>query len=131
MGTFLNGTKVTLNDIPESGLTPNDIIATNCPATFARGDHLSVLDAILRFHPHSRIYYDVYSRSLAIRGSLVVMVEYNLKIWDLSATETLILGAGGAFQELGSEGLTDGTNLFHAAFGKKRAVNLMAKALLD
>jgi fructose-1,6-bisphosphatase/inositol monophosphatase family enzyme len=59
------------------------------------------------------------------------MVEYNLKIWDLSATETLILGAGGAFQELGSEGLTDGTNLFHAAFGKKRAVNLMAKALLD
>jgi fructose-1,6-bisphosphatase/inositol monophosphatase family enzyme len=131
VGTFFNGTKVTLNDIPESGLTPNDIIATNCPATFARGDHLSVLDAILRFHPHSRIYYDVYSHSLAIRGSLAVMVEYNLKIWDLSATKALILGAGGAFRELGSEELTDGTNLFHAAFGKKRAVNLMAKALLE
>jgi hypothetical protein len=40
-------------------------------------------------------------------------------------------GRRGAFQELGSEGLTDGTNLFHAAFGKKRAVNLMAQALLD
>ncbi len=113
VGNFFNGTKVALNDIPESGLTPNDIIATNCPATFARGAHLSVLDAILRFHPHSRIYYDVYSHSLAIRGSLAVMVEYNLKIWDLSATKALTLGARGEFQELGSEGLTDGTNLFH------------------
>ena len=129
-GTFLNGTRVTLNDIPESGLTPNDVIATNCPATFTRGDHLSVLDDILRFHPHSRIYYDVYSHSLAIRGSLAVMVEYNLKIWDLSATKALILGAGGAFQELGREEQPDGTPLLHAAFGKKRAVNLIAKALL-
>jgi hypothetical protein len=30
-----------------------------------------------------------------------------------------------------SEGLPDGMSLFHAAFGKKRAVNLMAQALLD
>jgi fructose-1,6-bisphosphatase/inositol monophosphatase family enzyme len=130
VGTFLNGTKVTLNDIPESGLTPNDIIATNCPATFARGGHLAILDHILRFHPHLRIYYDVYSHSLAIRGSLAVMVEYNLKIWDLSATKALILGAGGAFQELGSEELPDGITLLHAAFGKKQAVNLMTKTLL-
>lgn len=130
MGTFLNDTRVVLNDIPESGLTPNDIIATNCPATFARGGHLSVLDAVLRFHPHSRIYYDVYSHSLAIRGSLAVMVEYNLKIWDLSATKALVEGAGGAFQELGSEEFADGTTLLHAAFGKKRAVAMMTNALL-
>jgi hypothetical protein len=50
-GTFCNGTKVTLNVIPEAGLTPNDIIATNCPAIFARGNHLPALDAILKFHP--------------------------------------------------------------------------------
>jgi len=58
------------------------------------------------------------------------MVEYNLKIWDFSATKALIQGAGGEFQELGREELPDGTLLLHAIFGKKRAVNLMAKALL-
>jgi hypothetical protein len=42
-----------------------------------------------------------------------------------------VQGAGGAFQELGSEELEDGTTLLHAAFGKKRAVNLMTKALLE
>jgi len=59
------------------------------------------------------------------------VVEYNLKIWDLSATQALVEAAGGAFQELGSQELADGTSLIHAAFGKKRAVNLMAKALLQ
>jgi fructose-1,6-bisphosphatase/inositol monophosphatase family enzyme len=58
------------------------------------------------------------------------MVEYNLKIWDLSATKALVEGAGGAFQELGSEDLADGTTLLHAAFGKKRAVAMMTNALL-
>jgi hypothetical protein len=59
------------------------------------------------------------------------MVEYNLKIWDLSATRALIQGAGGAFQELGSEELGDGTVLHHATFGKRTAVDQMARALLD
>jgi fructose-1,6-bisphosphatase/inositol monophosphatase family enzyme len=129
IGTFFNGEKVTLNDIPESGLTPNDIIATNCPATFARGGHLGALDTILKFHPHSRIYYDVYAHSLAIRGCLAVMVEYNLKIWDLSATKALIEGAGGAYRELGVSKSERGPTLYNAAFGKKHAVELMSNAL--
>jgi fructose-1,6-bisphosphatase/inositol monophosphatase family enzyme len=129
IGTFYNRKRVVLGDIPESGLTPNDIIATNCPATFARGGHLPVLGAILKFHPHSRIYYDVYAHSLAIRGSLAVMVEFNLKIWDLSATKALIKGAGGLFRELGSEESPNGPSLYHAAFGKPRAVDSIAKAI--
>lgn len=129
MGTFFNGDKVTIGDIPQSGLTPNDIIATNCPATFARGGHLGALDIILKFHPHSRIYYDVYAHSLTIRGCLAVMVEYNLKIWDLAATKALIEGAGGVYQELGVRESDQGPALYNAAFGKKRAVELLANAL--
>ncbi len=130
IGTFFNGTRVTLSDVPESGLTPNDIIATNCPATFAQGDYLPVLDTILKFHPHSRIYYDVYAHSLAIRGSIALMVEYNLKIWDLAATKALIEGAGGVFHELGRDEISDAGTRYHAVFGKRRAVELMAEAIL-
>jgi fructose-1,6-bisphosphatase/inositol monophosphatase family enzyme len=118
-----------LRDIPESGLTPNDIIATNCPATFARGEHLPVLDTILKFHPHSRIYYDVYAHSLAIRGSVAVMVEYNLKIWDLAATQALVIAAGGAYRELARPDSTGNFTAYHAAFGKPRAVERMSRAL--
>ncbi len=129
IGTFYNGTHVSLDDISPSGLTASDIIATNCPGTFARGGHGKVLDAVLKFHPHVRMYYDVYAHSLAIRGSLAVMVEYNLKIWDLSATKALVEGAGGAYRELGTSPVEGGPKLYHAAFGKKGAVDLISRAL--
>ena len=76
------------------------------------------------------MYYDVYSHSLAILGSLAVMVEYNLKIWDLSATQALIEGAGGVYRELGKNEEAGKSTVYHAAFGKKRAVDLISKEIL-
>jgi len=128
-GTYYNGERVFLSDVPATGLSPNDIIATNCPATFSCGGHLPILDKILKFHPHLRIYYDVYSHSLAIRGSLAVVVEYNLKIWDLAATQALVEGAGGAYCEIGSKVTEGSPTMYHAAFGKKRAVDLITEAI--
>jgi len=130
VGTFHNGKRVFLNDNLE-GLTSTDIIGTNCPATFEQGDHLDVLWKILKFHPQVRMYYDAYAHSLAVSGSLAVMVEYNAKIWDVSATQALIEGAGGFYRELG-RGLDTGSNtLFHVAFGKKTIVELMSKMILE
>lgn len=130
VGTFFNGKKIVLSDLETPALTPNDVIATNCPATFARGGHTDVLWKILKFHPHSRMYYDVYAHTLAVLGSLAVMVEYNLKIWDLSATQALIEGAGGVYRELGRNEQAGAYTLYHAAFGKPRAVEAVAAAIL-
>lgn len=130
IGVFENSKKIVLDDITTESLTPNDVIATNCPATFDRGGHLPVLHKILAFHPHLRIYYDVYAHSLAITGSLACMVEYNLKIWDLAATQALVEAAGGTYLELGRSTDSSKPRQYHAAFGKKRAVALLAKALL-
>ena len=131
IGTFRNGKRVLLEDVPTDRLTPNDVIATNCPGTFSRGGHLSVLDTILKFHPHVRMYYDVYSHTLAVAGSLAVMVEYNLKIWDLAATEALVKAAGGVYRELGRSEEVGKPTLYHAAFGKKRAVELISDAITE
>ena len=129
-GTFRNEKRVVLDDLATPNLSPSDVIATNCPSTFERGGHLDVLWTILKFHPHVRIYYDVYSHSLAVVGSLAVMVEYNLKIWDLSASQALIEGAGGRYHELGRNEISGKPTMYHAAFGKKRAVELISAAIL-
>lgn len=131
MGTFHNGKQVFVGDLSADMLTPNDVIATNCPATFMRGGHLEVLWKILKFHPHVRMYYDVYSHSLAVLGSIAVMVEYNLKIWDLSASQALVQGAGGVYRELGRNDEPGKHTLYHAAFGKERAVDLISRAILS
>lgn len=130
IGAVRNGTPFVLNDILAPELSATDIIGTNCPATFECGGHLDVLWTILKFHPHVRIYYDVYSHSLAILGSLAVMVEYNLKIWDLSASRALVEGAGGEYHELGREEISGKPTMYHAAFGKKRAVKLISAEIL-
>lgn len=130
-GTFYNGERIYLKDLSQDILQPTDLIATNCLATFKRGGHEARLWEILGFHPHSRIYYDVYAHTLAITGSLALMVEYNLKIWDLSATQALITGAGGKYLELHPHSATEheseaNKKVYHAAFGKPKAVDLFA-----
>jgi fructose-1,6-bisphosphatase/inositol monophosphatase family enzyme len=124
VGVFQNGKRLVLPDISEGELTANDVIATNCPATFERGGHRAVLDTVLNWHPHVRMYYDVYSHTLAIQGALAIMIEYNLKIWDLAATKALIEGAGGTYREIGQESSASSFTRYHAAFGKKGAVAL-------
>lgn len=128
-GVFSNGAPITLQDLPTPHLTPTDVIATNCPATFDRGGQGDILTKVLLLHPHVRIYYDVYSHTLAVLGALALMVEYNLKIWDIAATRALIEGVGGAYHELGSQKYTDKPTVYHAAFGKPRAVRRATDAL--
>ncbi len=128
-GTYRNGKQIQLLDLESPALTSTDIIATNCPATFERGGNTDVLWKVLRFHPHSRIYYDVYAHGLAIRGAVAVMVEYNLKIWDIAATKALIEGAGGTYRELGTIEQPGDYTRYHAAFGKPRAVDLIVQAI--
>lgn len=129
IGVTKNGAPVAIEDLSTPRLTANDVVGTNCPATFARGGHEGVLHTILSYHPHIRMYYDVYSHSLAITGALAAMVEYNLKIWDLAATKALIQGAGGTYLELGEEDSPGKSRAYHAAFGKGRAVALLAGAV--
>lgn len=130
IGVFRGGTRVVLDDLVSAELTPNDLVGTNCASTFKGEEQLSTYVDILRFHPHSRIYYDVFAHTLAVTGSLAVMVEYNLKIWDLAATKALMKGAGGAYREIGMTPPSGKTpKLFHAAFGKPRAVELISKIL--
>lgn len=129
-GTFLNGKQIFQKDLVGSQLSHNDIIATNCPSTFNRGGQIDILWKILKYHPHVRMYYDVYAHSLAVVGSLAVMVEYNLKIWDLSATKALVEGAGGVYRELGRNEQPGKPTLYNAAFGKKRAVELISEEIL-
>ncbi len=129
VGTFVNGNRIQLNELPVETLTPNDVISTNCPATFEPGNHLEVLYSVLKFHPHVRMYYDVYAHGLAIRGALCAHVEYNLKIWDFSASQALIEGAGGEYRELGRNDYPGKPSLHHAVFGKRGAVGLLAGAI--
>lgn len=129
LGVFHNNSKITLADLKTDSLSSNDIIATNSPAVF--GENIAdkeLFTNVLSFHPHSRIYYDCYDQTLAVLGRLAVVVEPNLKIWDITPLEALLSGLGGKCVRFNERGAGP-SMLVNAVFGKTKAVDLMCKHL--
>lgn len=130
LGVTINGAPAKIEDLQTDILSDNDIIATNNIAVFGRSsDGISLFNSVISVHPHTRIYYDCYVQSLTLSNSLAVVVEPNLKIWDLTPAEALIPEAGGTFQYFNENKHTGHTTLYNAVFGKPRAVQLMMKNL--
>jgi histidinol-phosphatase len=129
LGAFLNDKVIRLNDIKQELLGDNDIIATNSPAVFGVSEEgRELFDKIISFHPHSRIYYDCYDHTLAILGSLAVVLEPNLNIWDITPIEALMNEVGGVCRRFNERGSGE-EMLVNAVFGKSKAVNLLSEYL--
>ncbi len=129
LGVSFNKTQVNLTDLKTENLSENDIIATNSPAVFGEANEdQKLFSKVLSFHPHSRIYYDCYDQTLGILGSLAVVVEPNLKIWDITPLEALLLEVGGKCVKF-NERNSGAKYVTNAVFGKVKAVDLMCKHL--
>lgn len=130
IGVTHNGKEVVLPDLLTDQLTPHDIWATNSLGVFGTDSNGQALFAkVMSFHPHARIYYDCYSQTLAVLGSVAVVVEPGLKIWDITPLEALIGELGGSCVRFGAVGESLAKSVTNAVFGKRRAVELMCEHL--
>lgn len=128
-GVYCNDKKVQIKDSGKK-LDKNEIIGMATRGMFARTGHEFVFDELAKFHDSHRIYYDVYSTSLAISGSLAAMVEYNCTIWDISCTELMINEAGGRYVTVNSvprEGLPPRIS---AVYGRAGAVDQLVEFIM-
>ena len=99
LGTFLNGQKISIQSETNRALCAQDVIACSAPITFARSRDCShVFRQLCDYHKSVRIYYDCYAHALAAAGSLAATIEYNIRIWDIAASQLLIEQAGGSFE---------------------------------
>lgn len=121
LGVYCNNKKCTIKDAP----IHNSIIATSNLATFQREGLDELFFQILRSHSNTRIYYDCYSHTLALCGSITATIEVNINPWDLTPIEALITEAGGQYDSLSS--LTK--NRTHGLFGNPSAVNKILKVV--
>ncbi len=129
LGVFCNGEPQRIEDLsPQlTELPANEIIATSTLATFQRNNHGGAFEKILKFHPNIRIYYDCYQQTLAACGNLGAVVEFNLRIWDLTPIEALAREAGGRYRSIGGPSEHEGATLYNAVFGKPKAVELISR----
>jgi len=124
-GVYYNNSQVVLTDLQTDLLSSNDIIATNSPSVFGESvADKELFDKVISFHPNSRIYYDCYDQTLGVLGRLAVVVEPNLRIWDITPLEALLRELGGKCVRFNERG-KDSSLLVNAVFGKTKAVDLM------
>jgi histidinol-phosphatase len=127
-GAFRSGKKLSLVDKP---LGNSDIVALSTRDCFERSNHGIIFDEMMKHHPSTRVYFDIYSTTRTIQGSVAVVMEYNMKIWDIAATEILITEAGGKIDYVEFPISASRGPMVSLIAGKPSAVNQVKEAIQD
>lgn len=123
-GAFWNKRQLKIGSMEP--LRAGDVIATSNRKTFERSGEGGVFDALHAWHGSARMYYDCFSHSLAARGSIAAVVEFNLAPWDLTPSEIIVREAGGDFVTVAGEGMRSS-----AVFGRSAAVASIVQFLSE
>ena len=122
LGAWCNDRRIALSDLPADTPVSEELIATGDRAQFVRAGLLPVFDRLMAGHPRVRTYSDCFGHTLAAQGSVGAMVDFGLRLWDISASRVLIEEAGGAFHAVERRDGSDEFVSYHMVAGKPRVV---------
>ena len=91
----VDGNGITIDLSSDRPYTPNDIVALGTPGSFARNSQQSMQATLQSAFPTCRAYYDCFGHYLLGTGGVGALVEMNVPIWDVVATEAIVKAAGG------------------------------------
>ena len=132
LGAYRNGERVRSTDVPEPEAVEREVIATGERRQFVAAGKVDAFDRLMRAHGSVRTYCDCFGHALAIEGSVGAMVDYNLRLWDVAATEVLIREAGGVIEHVARRGSSSpGEEMHDVVFGKPGVVAWVRRALGD
>lgn len=120
-GTFANGIRVTLSEeLPEKSRLR---LGISKRLNFSRyEDEGELFDKIVQTYPNLRVFDSCFAYSCAASGGIDVMIDYNVRLWDISACRILCEEAGGGFAWVKQKQTPKGFTTYGAVFGKKLAV---------
>lgn len=98
-GAYCNGNRITIEDVSSVAEIRESemVIATSDRANFLRSSKTSQIDELAQLHPRLRSYSDCFGHALAVLGNVGAMIDFNICLWDIAASEVLIKEAGGLF----------------------------------
>ena len=124
-GTFCNDKRIILSE----DITSDEQIRLGISKkiNFSRcGDETDIFEGLTSHYPNLRVFDSCFAYTSAVTGGLDVMVDYNVRHWDISACKLLCEEAGGAFKWIHKRKIADGKVLVSAIFGKKESVRRIA-----
>lgn len=122
LGAVCNKVRLRMRDIGDDPLD-REIVATGERQQFVRAGQAAVFDHLMASHSHVRCYSDVFGHVLAMQGGVGAMVDFDLSVWDVSATELLVAEAGGRFVTVFRGKRSDAGVRADIVFGKSAVVD--------
>lgn len=129
LGAYSNGQRLHLRDVQDSQEVAREVIAVGERRQFVASGHADLFDRLMRAHESVRTYCDCFGHGLAVEGAVGAMVDYNLHIWDVAASEVLIREAGGTYLQINDNARDRKGGRCHVVFGKPTVVAWLRKIL--
>jgi fructose-1,6-bisphosphatase/inositol monophosphatase family enzyme len=122
LGAFRNEQRLRVQDVAPGTPITDELIAAGDRLQFSRTGLESIFDRLATGHPRLRTYADCFGHTLTAQGSVGAMVDFGLRLWDISATRVLIEEAGGVFRAVERRAGEDNHTVYHMVCGKPRVV---------
>lgn len=126
LGSYRNGERLRIRDLRAVADLEREVIAVGDRSRFLACGSAGPFDALMRRYPVVRGYADCLGHTLAAEGAVAAMVDYGIKLWDISATQLLCEEAGGAFR-VTHESRKAGLTLYGIVCGKPKAVAALGR----
>ena len=132
LGVWCNDRQLRIADVGGDAEILSEIISLGGRGQYVSAGVPQVFDDLFLLHPHARTYGDCFGHGLVLEGAVGAMVDFDLRIWDVAATESLVAEAGGKFvcvrQREGKDSSPVGTR-YDVIFGKPRVVDWILQRL--
>jgi len=123
LGVYRNGKPTQLSSEGAHSPVDHEIIAIGDRRQFVSSGQTAVFDSLMQSVPSVRTYCDCFGHALAIDGRVGAMVDYNVSIWDIAATELLVRESGGLFVRANADGNNECVgSRYNVVFGKSHVV---------
>jgi len=132
LGVWLNERPLRITDVADDSAISSELISLGERGQYVAAEVPQVFDELMCLHPHVRTYSDCFGHGLVLEGAVGAMVDFDLRIWDVAATEVLVQEAGGKFvcvrQREGEDRHLAETR-YDVLFGKPRVVDWILRTL--
>lgn len=121
LGAYRNGRRLKISDLEPGQSLEREVLATGDRVRFGLCGAAPAFDALMKRYPQVRGYADCLGHTLAAQGAVGAMVDYGIKLWDISATQVLVEEAGGRYA-VAFTGVREGVTQYGIVCGKPRVV---------
>jgi len=132
LGVWCNDRPLRIADVVGEPEILSEIISLGGRGQYISAGVPEVFDDLFRLHPHARTYGDCFGHGMVLEGAVGAMVDFDLRLWDVAATEALVQEADGKFVCVRQRNGKDDSPVearYDVIFGKPRVVNWILQRL--